>query len=269
MKIEQDRIYKITTWALALAVTILTVSLISTCTRRPKAPLTRPLPGEEKPAVTAKVAIVIDDMGYSLNNLELIKNIKYPLTFSILPEVAYSRSVAQEMNSLGFEVILHLPMEPHEKTNLEKNTVLTSMAPDQIRRIVNTDLDSMPYLKGISNHMGSMATEDTKTMGVILSELKKRRLYFLDSFVTGKSVAAFLAGKMRIKFTRRDIFLDNSADPRYIKQQMNLLMKKARQKGQAVGIGHDRKHTLEVLNEMMPELAKQGYKFVFVSELAR
>jgi polysaccharide deacetylase 2 family uncharacterized protein YibQ len=265
---EQNKAYKITTWVLALIVSLLTISMVSLCMRRPKAPPQPPRQGENPPVI-ARVAIVIDDMGYSLNNLEMISNIKYPLTFSILPSVTYSRPVAQELDNRGFEIILHLPMEPYEKTSLEENTVLTSMNPDQVRQVVNNDLDSIPHLKGISNHMGSRATEDTRTMGIIFSELKKRRLYFLDSFVTGKSVAAFLAGKMHIKFTRRDVFLDNSADPRYIKQQLNLLMKKARQKGQAVGIGHDRKHTLEVLNEMMPEFAQQGYKFVFVSELAR
>jgi len=268
MKIEQEKMKKITTWVLALVISLLTISLVSMCMRKPKIP-PQPAPRREKPAIIARVAIVIDDMGYSRNNLEIIKSIKYPITFSILPSLTYSQSVVEELNSRGFEIILHLPMEPHEKTNLENNTVLTSMTPDQIRQIVDNDLNNIPYLKGISNHMGSRATEDTRTMGIIFSELKKRRLYFLDSFVTGKSVAAFLAGKMHIKFTRRDIFLDNSADPRYIKQQLNLLIKKARQKGQAIGIGHDRKHTLEVLNEMMPELARQGYKFVFVSELAQ
>jgi len=268
MTTEQEKTYKFSVWLLAGMVCLLTISLVSMCMRRPKAPPQQP-PKAEKREVIARVAIVIDDMGYSQNNLELINRIKYPLTFAILPSVGYSRAVAQELNNRGFEIILHLPMEPHEKTNLENNTVLTTMSPDEIRKIVAADLDSIPYLKGISNHMGSRATEDTKTMGIIFSELKKRRLFFLDSFVTGKSVAAFLAGKMRIKFTRRDIFLDNNADPRYIKQQFNLLMKKARQKGQAIGIGHDRKHTLEVLNEMMPEFARQGYKFVPVSELAR
>jgi hypothetical protein len=247
-------------------VCLLTLSLASMYLRRPKTPTP---PKEKKPAVTARVAIVIDDLGYNQNNLQLINRIKYPVTFAILPSIAYSKAVAQELENRGFELILHLPMEPHERANLEKNTVFTAMSPKKIRRIVTEGLDSIPHLKGISNHMGSRATEDAKTMGVLFSELKKRRLFFLDSFVTGKSVAAFLAGKMDIKFARRDIFLDNIADPLYIKQQLSLLMKKARLKGQAIGIGHDRKHTLEVLNEMMPEYARQGYKFVFVSELAR
>jgi len=39
--------------------------------------------------------------------------------------------------------------------------------------------------------------------------------------------------------------------------------------GHAIGIGHDRKVTLEVLKEVMPELDREGFKFVFVSELVK
>ncbi len=43
----------------------------------------------------------------------------------------------------------------------------------------------------------------------------------------------------------------------------------SRKHGLAIGIGHDRKTTLEVLREAMPELEKEGFKFVFVSELVK
>ena len=94
-------------------------------------------------------------------------------------------------------------------------------------------------------------------------------MFFLDSFVTANSVAKQIAEKKQIKFVQRDVFLDNSLDPGYIRQQISLLKQKARLKGQAVGIGHDRKITLEILKEEMPKMEKEGYKFVFVSELAR
>jgi polysaccharide deacetylase 2 family uncharacterized protein YibQ len=43
----------------------------------------------------------------------------------------------------------------------------------------------------------------------------------------------------------------------------------ADEKGWAIGIGHDRRNTLEVLKEEMPKLEKEGYKFVYVSELVK
>ena len=139
----------------------------------------------------------------------------------------------------------------------------------EIRDIIGRDLLALPYIKGVSNHMGSMAMEDLKTMGVIFGELKKKRLYFLDSLVSPRSVCSALANKMRIGYARRDVFLDNEQEPEYIRNQINKLKLKAKIYGQAIGIGHDRKVTLEVLKETMPALQKEGYRFVFVSDLAR
>ncbi|MDP2044111.1 MAG: divergent polysaccharide deacetylase family protein, partial [Candidatus Omnitrophota bacterium] len=125
------------------------------------------------------------------------------------------------------------------------------------------------FAKGVSNHMGSRITEDASSSAMIMQEVKKHNLYFLDSFVTAKSVCARLAKKMGLSFAKRDIFLDNRDDPEYIRSQIIGLKNLARSRGQAIGIGHDRKNTLLILKEMLPRLAEEGYKFVFVSEIAR
>jgi hypothetical protein len=106
-------------------------------------------------------------------------------------------------------------------------------------------------------------------MNILFSELKKRRLYFLDSYVSGNSLAVELSEKNKVRSAKRDVFLDNNLESSYIKAQIERLKKKARQNGEAIGIGHDRKITLEVLKETLPELAKEGYRLVFVSELVR
>jgi hypothetical protein len=204
-----------------------------------------------------------------LNNLYILGQIKSPLTISILPNLNYSKTVAEEVNKRGLEIILHLPMEPHEKFRLEQNTIMTSQDEQTIYNIVRQDLGSISYAKGVSNHMGSKATEDSRTMGIVFRELNKRHLYFLDSLVSPKSVCFDLANKMHLGFIRRDVFLDNKEESAYIMTQLDKLKKKAMVYGQAIGIGHDRKVTLEVLKEAMPQLEKEGYRFVFVSELIK
>lgn len=216
-----------------------------------------------------KIAICIDDWGYHQHTLEIVSQIKYPLTIAVLPNLNYSSEIAKILNNLGFEIILHLPMEPYEKYRLEKDTVLSSMDEPAIIAVLNKDLADVGYAKGVSNHMGSKLTSDLRAMGIIFKELKKRHLYFLDSVVTAKSLCFRLARKMKLKFAQRDIFLDNQEEPEYIRMQINRLKTKARIFGQAIGICHDRSVTLEVLKEIIPELEKEGYKFVFVSELVR
>ena len=70
-------------------------------------------------------------------------------------------------------------------------------------------------------------------------------------------------------FVKRDIFLDNQSDAAYIKQQIYKVVARARQHGSAVGIGHDRKTTLEVLRDVMPDVVKEGYRFVYLSDLVK
>lgn len=233
--------------------------------------LSRPEKKEAAPPaapVKAKIAIVIDDWGYNKDNLNIAEQIKHPFTASVLPRLDYSREVAQELHGMGFEVILHLPMEPREKFRLEQDTILSSMDEEEIRDIIGRDLEDIRYAAGVSNHMGSRITEDPKAMAIVFKELKKKGLFFLDSVVSSGSVCRELAKKYGLRFVRRDVFLDNEEEPEYIKKQISQLKRKARQRGYAVGIGHDRRNTLKVLSEVMPQLEREGYKLVFVSELA-
>jgi uncharacterized protein len=246
-------------------------------THRPAAPVKqKPVkvtvaPKMRKPLPAAKgtIAIVIDDWGYNVSNVQAVQEIPYPLTMAILPNLPYSQKVAESLHSKGFEIILHCPMEPLQKMALEKNTILTNMDGETIKKIIDDNLRVLPYMRGISNHMGSRATEDNRTMQIIMSELKNKGLYFLDSFVTPRSVAESEAFRLGVSFVKRDIFLDNQSDQAYIKQQMSKLIARARSHGFAVGIGHDRKNTLEVLRQAMPEAAKEGYKFVYLSDLVK
>jgi len=263
---ERYKGYRIAIFILATVViieAILLARLWGTRVRKiPKAP-------EAPIAIKGTIAIVIDDWGYNTNNVHSLSQIPYPLTASILPHLVYSKIIAQELHTQGREIILHLPMEPYEKFRLEKETITNSMDASTIRGIVSRDLSDSIYAKGVSNHMGSKATGDERVMRILFEELKNRHLYFLDSLVSPKSICFNLAGKMRVSFARRDVFLDNKEEAEYIKSQIAKLKNKANLYGHAIGIGHDRKITLDVLKEMMPVLEKEGYVFVFVSELVR
>ncbi len=239
---------------------------------KPEKAVKKPAPPVKKAVIPAgsqgRIAIVLDDWGYSLNNIQMADNLNYPFTAAVLPNLRHSKSAAEELHKQGKEVILHLPMESQAKLGMEKDTILTSMDDGQIKDIVGRGLDNVVYARGINNHMGSKATQDPRVMEAVFKELKKRRLYFLDSAVTPESVCPELADRVNIAFIKRDVFLDNRSEHEYIKGQVEKLKSVAKKNGFAVGIGHDRKDTLEVLNEVMPELEEEGYRFVFVSELA-
>ena len=276
-KRREDNYLKLIYLLLAV-IAIETVFLVSSRERN-KRPETIPLRQavkEEKKAKkvlpkkqpSSQIAIVLDDWGYNLKNLGALKQIKEPLTLAILPRRAFSQAVAKAVQELNQEAILHLPLEPQKEKDgrLEPETILVGMDRQEVFRILDADIKSVPGIRGVSNHMGSRATESAALMGIILAELKVRGLYFLDSF-TGKTVCKDLAEKIGLAYERRHVFLDNKNDEKYILSQLELLAKIAKQRGFGIGIGHDRAKTLAVLVKAIPEFKKRGFQFVFVSEL--
>jgi polysaccharide deacetylase 2 family uncharacterized protein YibQ len=65
----------------------------------------------------------------------------------------------------------------------------------------------------------------------------------------------------------RDVFLDNSSEPEEIRKQIRELVRIAKTKGAAIGIGHFRRNTVTVLQEELPKLEAQGIELVPASEI--
>ena len=224
----------------------------------------------EKIKQLAKVAIVLDDFGYNMQNLTAIFELETPITFSILPHLGYSKRVAEKALQENCQVILHLPLEPHkENKRLEKRTILCSMDKEEVVQLMDAAIASVPGLVGISNHMGSKATEDEVLMSIVLEKVRKDNLFFMDNLVTSNSVCKNTAHKTRTRFIQRSVFLDNESGLGYIKNQINELQDLALKTGWAVGVGHDRPNTVLAIKELIPEMKKSGIKFVFLSELAK
>jgi len=226
--------------------------------------------GVVKQKPRAKIAFVFDDWGYNTRNVDLLYEIERPLTISVLPNLPFSKSIAEKVHKKGVEVMLHLPLEAKDRDyRPEKETIYTEMEEREVLDIFNRALKSIPHTKGVSNHMGSAATEDEKLMGVIFKKMKRRNLYFLDSLVTKKTICRQLARKIGLKFAERAVFLDNENDTGYIKGQIDELARIAKLRGSAIGIGHDRKLTLIAVKDKVAELEDSGIEFVYISELVK
>lgn len=235
----------------------------------PQPPVALPLPVFSVPPGKGKIAIVLDDWGYTLKQVPTLMAIHRPLTVSVLPGLAHSAEVAQAARAGGHEVILHMPMEALDpKAPRERGTILTGMPRREVIERMDRSLRTVPSAKGINNHQGSKATSDAALMEIVLQETKRRGLYFLDSYVTKQSVCAEVAQRIRIPFARRSVFLDNELSGPAIQKQLMELARVAARRGQAIGIGHDRPMTLEVLRQAVPALEKAGYTLVPVSRLA-
>ena len=215
---------------------------------------------------TGNIAIVIDDFDDAPIAAHFCA-IPQPLTFSVLPKADRAQALVERVRASGHEVLVHLPMEPKGGASPGANAILVSLDDAEIRRRVRRALQNVPHARGINNHMGSKATADERVMRLVLSELKDRKLLFLDSRTTASSVAYQLAVDMDIMAFKRDLFIDEAADAQAIQGRLWELAATAARVGQAIGLGHNRRETLIALLAVLPQLERRGFRFVPVSRL--
>ncbi len=104
-------------------------------------------------------------------------------------------------------------------------------------------------------------------MRVILSELKRRGLFFFDSRTTPQTVGLQIAKSLGLKATERSLFLDHSSNEADIKRKLDELVQLSLSQGKAIGIGHPHPSTLKCLKEMIPEMKERGIDIVPLSSM--
>lgn len=235
----------------------------------PKPAVLPPGPALSFPPGVGKIAIVLDDWGYTMKQVSGLRAIRRPVTVAVLPGLPHSAEVAQAARSSGHEVILHMPMEAIDPNVAKEGKLLrTGMPRQQVTDLLNKSLSTVPSARGVSNHQGSKATSDPVLMETVFRDLKRRGFYFLDSYVSNRSVCEEVAEKVKIPFARRAVFLDNEQSDAAIRKQLLELARVASRRGEAIGIGHDRPAMMAVLQRAVPALEKAGYTLVPVSDLA-
>lgn len=218
-----------------------------------------------------KIAIIVDDSGYSSRDCAYLKVIQYPVTVSILPNLAHSAEVAACAYKYNKGVMLHLPLEPHQNDEKypENYIIKTSMSPTMAIKQFRHDLNNVPHVRGINNHMGSKATENRRLMAIIFNEMNANDLFFIDSRVTTKSICRALAQEKGIPFGERDIFLDNKNQREYIEGQFQALREKAQKQGYAIAIGHARPLSWQIIKEQTENLTREGFELVTAESLTQ
>ena len=224
------------------------------------------------PGSAGRIAFILDDWGYTTINCKYLKEIKDPLAIAILPNLRHTNTIAKCAKDNGKVIMLHLPLQPYYNGDIYPDNYLitVTMKPEEVIRLLEGSLQQMPLVEGVNNHMGSRATEDKNLMKLIFQHLKKHHLFFVDSMTSPHhSVCGELADQMGLPFGQRDVFLDNVNTKPEIEKQILSLAQKARKKGYAVAIGHDRTLTLKVIQEQIPLLKDQGFEIVSIKNLLR
>lgn len=226
--------------------------------------------GETVPlADVPMVSIIMDDLGYNLQAGERVLELQQPVTLSILPGRPHSKQLAQLAATQGREVMVHLPMQPVAHMALGTGGLTAKMKREEFMRSVEQSIESVPYARGLNNHMGSLLTTDTSHMNWLMEAIKSQRdnFFFVDSKTSEKSIAWKIAQDHSIPNLSRDVFLDSQRSETRIREQLRALVRIAKRKGYAVAIAHPYEETLNVLAEELPQLSRSGIRFVSINTL--
>ena len=115
--------------------------------------------------------------------------------------------------------------------------------------------------------MGSLFTSNIVGMQVVMKELKRRGLLFLDSRTSGKTIGAAIAREHRVPVAQRNIFLDNDNSVPAINKQLQIMEEIAIKNGYAVAIAHPRDATIQALSQWLAVMAERGLVQVPISTI--
>ncbi|MEW5757599.1 MAG: divergent polysaccharide deacetylase family protein [Pseudomonadota bacterium] len=217
------------------------------------------------------ISLIIDDLGNTLNAGLRAVSLPGPIAYAFLPHTPHAVELAKLAHSFNKEILLHAPMEAEVIDHNPGPGALTlDMTEQHFIQTLQEDLAAIPHVIGINNHMGSLLTRHPGHMLWLMRELDRRgNLFFVDSMTTEKSIALQVAAEQNIPSLRRDVFLDNERSVDEISAQFQKLVRLAKQRGHALGIGHPYPETLAALERLLPQLEELGVNLVPVTDMIK
>jgi len=213
-------------------------------------------------------SIIIDDVGNSLEHGQQVINLPAALTISILPKTTYAKKLARLAYKNNKEVMLHLPMQSIEHRQASPGTLDLHMTKNAFTKQLHLDLNAVPHIRGVNNHMGSLLTRHPGHMSWLMNELAQRGdLYFIDSKTTKKTIAEKIAMEYKIPSLTRDFFLDPDNNKNTLRTQFDRFIQRVNQRGYALAIAHPYPETIKFLKAHLAELQQHGIKLIPVSKL--
>ncbi len=213
-------------------------------------------------------SIIIDDIGNNYEHGQTIINFPAAITLAILPQTKFSIQLATQAHNKNKEVMLHLPLQSVGHHKSTPGTLKLHMSKQQFIKQLKINLASVPHIRGINNHMGSLLTRHPGHMDWLMNEVANLDdMYFVDSRTSKKSVAADIASHYQIPNLTRDIFLDPDFKLETISRQFDRFIQVAKKKGYAVAIGHPHPITLSFLKRNLSRLRDNNIELVPISKL--
>ncbi|MBX3531860.1 MAG: divergent polysaccharide deacetylase family protein [Rhizobiaceae bacterium] len=235
--------------------------------RRPFDVYARPWSG----ARGARVAIVIGGLAVSQTGTQAaIASLPAEVTLAFASGGNSIDRWMQEARRKGHEILMQVPLEPFDYpgVNPGRNTLTVDAAPqDNIERL-HQSLTRTTNYTGIMNYMGGRFVADRGAMSVLMDELAKRGLMYVDDSSSARSLAEELSKSYKGPYAAADTAIDQERDRGAILAKLDEAERVARAKGSAIAIGSAFDVTVDAVATWVGEAKKRGIEIVAVSALA-
>lgn len=111
------------------------------------------LPVSAEPPDPPRIAIIIDDMGNALADGRKAIGLPGAITYAFLPHTPFARQLAEQAHRMNKEIMLHLPMQSRVGGRPGPGVLTLHMTEREFRQTLEANLDSVPHVTGINNHM--------------------------------------------------------------------------------------------------------------------
>jgi polysaccharide deacetylase 2 family uncharacterized protein YibQ len=224
-------------------------------------------------AEPAKIAIIIDDLGYRADMDRVALALDARVAVAIIPDAPGAFSAAESANARNREVLIHLPLS-HLQGDCEGVTCPhLHWSVEQMAAHLKWANQRVPGAVGVSNHQGSLFTADPGASRRLVEGLLRlnsddgRSRFVIDSRTSASSQLAAAAHEAGLAYAERQVFLDHEPGLDALEEAWTRLLDHAERNGQALAIGHPHPETLSFLKARIPLLSPQHVTLVPVSRL--
>jgi uncharacterized protein len=221
-----------------------------------------------------RIALVVygfgDDEALARSFIEL----QQPFAVALAPARPTSSAWFRAAREAGREVVLHLALEPinYPQVNPGPGTLLVTMKPAEVTNTVRKYLGQAGSVAAVTNHMGSLATQDMAVMSAVYRELRRQKVPFLHMTPVAGSVCKSLAADIGVVYDEPHDVLDREAlsdGTRALDQKWRQVLEGARARGSAIVMLRATPRSREWLSQVLAVKRLKGVNIVPLAALLR
>jgi polysaccharide deacetylase 2 family uncharacterized protein YibQ len=143
-------------------------------------------------------------------------------------------------------------------------------AGDKVGEAFRRAMDRVPDAAGVIGDLAEgRISEDERAMAGLLSEVRRRGMFFVDGRASAASAAYRTALRMGIRAGESVIRVDEEEGAETIREALNRLADLSGVEGRAFGVARATANTLVAMREALPLLERRGVRFVRAEQIVK